>query len=96
VTVILAAIACKELLGKAIQKGKEKFVQWATERQLRKWQKELQEQMQKGSSKHGEHEIDSGSEDDELHGGNQVNNRTIVRRAREWKLEGGTADFLGD
>lgn len=82
-TVILAAIACKELLGKAIEKAKEKVVQWATERQIRKWQKKMQEQMEKAASTKVENE--SNEEVDDHH--------AIVRRARTWNREGGTLDF---
>jgi hypothetical protein len=43
--VILGAFACKALIGKAIEKAKEKYVQWATERQIKKWQQDLGKQL---------------------------------------------------
>jgi len=88
--VILAAIACKELIGKAVEKAKEKYVQWATERQLKKWQRELKKQMQSGGK---ESESESESEEEELSESEQSQTATKVKRARHWNPEGGVTDW---
>jgi hypothetical protein len=87
--VILAALACKALMGKAVEKAKEKYVQWATERQIKKWQRELQKQMRNGGGKdESESESESESEEDESPETLELQTKAKVKRAREWNHEG--------
>ena len=46
-TLIIAAVAFNELMGRAFDHAKKTIVQWVTERQVRKMQEQLQKQMQK-------------------------------------------------
>ena len=86
---ILAAIACKELFGKAIDKAKEKYIQWATERQIKKWQRELQKQMQKGGKEsETDSDSESESEEEEPPESQRLQTKAKLKRAREWKPEG--------